>query len=104
VAPGHLTAISFASGTSLSLSPEKMRLFYEDLNFFRTRIVLRPQEITTSPEIARRLGVISINPALEVDFFGNVNSTHRTAGLDGTAACQSVRWTSQSTARGHSSF
>ena len=28
----------------------------------------------------------------------------RTGGLDGTAACQSVRWTSQSTARGHSSF
>jgi hypothetical protein len=24
--------------------------------------------------------------------------------LDGTAACQSVRWMSQSTARGHSSF
>jgi propionyl-CoA:succinyl-CoA transferase len=39
-------------------------------------LVLRPQEISNSPEIIRRLGVISINTALEVDLFGNVNSTH----------------------------
>jgi acetyl-CoA hydrolase len=50
-------------------SGEDCASLYEDLNFFRPRIVLRPQEITTSPEIARRLGVISINTALEVDFF-----------------------------------
>jgi Acetyl-CoA hydrolase/transferase C-terminal domain len=53
-----------------------MRLFYKDLNFFRPRIVVRPQESTNSLEIARRLGVISINTALEVDIFGNVNSSH----------------------------
>ncbi len=68
--------ITFASATSLSLSPEKMRIFHDDLDFFRKRIVLRPQEITNSPEIARRLGIISINTAMEVDIFGNINSTH----------------------------
>lgn len=68
--------VKFASATSLSLSPEKMNIFYNDLEFFRKRIVLRPQEITNSPEIARRLGVISINTAMEVDIFGNINSTH----------------------------
>lgn len=68
--------IKFASATALTLSPEKLRLFYQDIEFFRKRIVLRPQEITNSPEIARRLGVISINTAMEVDIFGNINSTH----------------------------
>lgn len=68
--------IKFASATSLSLSPDAMQLFYDNLEFFRHRIVLRPQEITNSPEIARRLGVISINTAMEADIFGNVNSTH----------------------------
>jgi acyl-CoA hydrolase len=38
--------------------------------------MLRPQEISNNPEIIRRLGVISINTALEADIFGNVNSTH----------------------------
>jgi len=68
--------ITFASATALTLSPEKMRLLNENRDFFRQRILLRPQEITNSPEIARRLGVISINTALEVDIFGNINSTH----------------------------
>lgn len=39
-------------------------------------MVLRPQEISNSPEIVRRLGLITINTAIEVDLFGNVNSTH----------------------------
>lgn len=57
--------ITFASATALALSPDKMRLLHENRDFFRQRIVLRPQEITNSPEIARRLGVISINTERE---------------------------------------
>lgn len=68
--------IKFASGTSLTLSRDKMKLVYDDLDSFKKRIVLRPQEISNSPEVARRIGVISINTAIEVDLFGNVNSTH----------------------------
>lgn len=68
--------IKFASAASLSLSAEKMKFFYENIDFFRPRVVLRPQEITNSPELARRLGIISINTAIEVDIFGNINSTH----------------------------
>ena len=41
-----------------------------------SRIVLRPQEISNHPGIIRRLGVISINTALEFDIYGNVNSSH----------------------------
>jgi propionyl-CoA:succinyl-CoA transferase len=68
--------IRFVSGVSLTLSPEVMAQVYGDLEFFRERIVLRPQEITNHPEIVRRLGLISINTALEIDLSGNVNSTH----------------------------
>ncbi len=66
----------FASTCALTLSAEKMARFAEHLDFFRKRVVMRPQEISNHPEIVRRLGIISMNTALEVDLFGNVNSTH----------------------------
>ena len=68
--------LSFASGTSLTVSPEVLQSIYGDIDFFRRRMVLRPQEISNNPEVVRRLGIISINTAIEVDIFGNVNSTH----------------------------
>jgi succinate CoA transferase len=68
--------IKFASGCSLTVSPEVLESIYADIDFFRDKIVLRPSEISNNPEIARRLGLITINTALEVDIFGNVNSTH----------------------------
>lgn len=68
--------VRFASCSSLTLSPSMLRHFYEHLEEYRPRVVLRPQEITNHPEVLRRLGVISINTALEADIFGNVNSTH----------------------------
>jgi len=68
--------ISFASATSLTLSPKLLESVYQDLEFFKQRILLRPQEISNHPEVVRRLGIISINTAIEVDIWGNVNSTH----------------------------
>ncbi|MEG0797828.1 MAG: succinate CoA transferase [Acidaminococcaceae bacterium] len=64
------------SGTALSPSPDCLKKFYEKVEFYKKYIVLRPQEIANSPEIARRLGVIAMNTAIEVDIYGNVNSTH----------------------------
>jgi acyl-CoA hydrolase len=49
---------------------------YKDWDFFKDKLVLRPQEISNNPEVARRLGLITINTALEADIFGNINSTH----------------------------
>ena len=68
--------ISFASGSSLTLSNEAMDRFYRDLDFFKNKLVLRPTEISNNPGLVRRLGVIGINTALEADIFGNINSTH----------------------------
>lgn len=68
--------IKFGSATSLTLSPPVLKEVYEDLEFFKSRIVLRPQEISNHPEVVRRLGIISINTAIEADIWGNINSTH----------------------------
>ena len=67
---------SFASTCSLTLSPEAMQRLVDDLERFRRHILLRPQEITNHPEIVRRLGIVSMNTAIEIDLAGNVNSTH----------------------------
>ena len=65
-----------ASTTSISPSPEGQIKFFEDIDFFRDKIIFRPEEISNKPEVARRLSVIAMNTALEVDIYGNVNSTH----------------------------
>lgn len=64
------------SSTSLTISDEILRRVYENMDFFAPRIVLRPQELSNNPGIIRRLGVISLNTALEVDLTGHANSTH----------------------------
>jgi len=66
----------FASGCSLTVTAPLLRDIYSNLDEFRSRLLLRPQEITNSPELVRRLGIISVNTAIEVDIAGNVNSTH----------------------------
>ena len=68
--------LSFASGTALSPSPDGLERFYKNIKEYRKHIVLRPQEVANSPEIARRIGIIAMNTAIECDIYGNVNSTH----------------------------
>ena len=68
--------VDFASATALTLSPQKQKYFNANIEKYRPFIILRPEEISNSPEVIRRLGVISINTALEADLSGNVNSTH----------------------------
>ena len=64
------------SGTSLSPSPAGLQRFYKNILNYKDKIILRPQEISNNPEISRRLGLIAMNTALEVDIYGNANSTH----------------------------
>lgn len=68
--------VSVVSGSSLSPSPTGLKRFYDGIDKYKNKIILRPQEISNHPEIARRLGLIAMNTALEVDIYGNVNSTH----------------------------
>src|SRR5699024_758334 len=64
---GHL---EMASATSITLSAEKTEAVMNNLAAYRDRIVLRPQELSNQAEVIRRLGVIAINTALEVDIYG----------------------------------
>ena len=48
-----------ASATSISLSTAALADFTSHLDFYRQRIVLRPQEISNHPELVRRLGIIA---------------------------------------------
>lgn len=70
---GKATAVS---ATALSPSPEALETMLQEMDFFHDKIILRPQEISNNPEVIRRLGVIAMNTAVEVDIYGNVNSTH----------------------------
>lgn len=53
-----------------------MKQVYGNFEKYRGQLIMRPQEISNHPEIIRRLGLISINTALGLDIYGNVNSTH----------------------------
>ena len=68
--------IDMISGTSLSPSPDGLKRFYDNIDRYSKKIILRPQEISNNGEVARRLGVIAMNTALEMDIYGHVNSTH----------------------------
>ena len=68
--------VNVASCCSITLSEEKMKAVYGNFKTYKDKIIMRPQEMSNHPEIIRRLGLISINTALEFDIYGNVNSTH----------------------------
>jgi succinyl-CoA:acetate CoA-transferase len=68
--------LRFASATAFSLSPEAAASLNADMMHFRSKLMLRPQEISNHPELIRRLGSIAMNGLIEADIYGNVNSTH----------------------------
>ncbi|KOS08184.1 acetyl-CoA hydrolase [Flavobacterium akiainvivens] len=68
--------MDFASASSITVSQECHDNLIKNFDKYQDKIVLRPQNISNSPEVIRRLGVIAINTAIEFDIYGNVNSTH----------------------------
>ena len=68
--------LDFASASSMTLSQRHYQRVLDNLHVYRSRLLLRPQEISNHPELIRRLGLIAINTSLECDIYGNINSTH----------------------------
>lgn len=68
--------LDFASAASITVSAECYERVFSDIGKYRDKIILRPQSVSNSPEVIRRLGIIGINTAIEFDIYGNVNSTH----------------------------
>jgi acetyl-CoA hydrolase len=67
--------LDFASATSVRFSPEGFKRFYDGYDNYEGKILLRSQQVSNSPEIIRRLGVIGMNTPVEVDIYAHANST-----------------------------
>ncbi|MFH6972353.1 succinate CoA transferase [Flavobacterium petrolei] len=68
--------LNFASASSITVSENCYKHILDNFEKYKDKILLRPQTISNSAEVIRRLGVIAINTAIEFDIYGNVNSTH----------------------------
>lgn len=67
--------IETASTGALTFSNESLQALYNDIGPYRGRILIRPSEVSNCPEIISRLGICSLNTAIEVDIYGHVNSS-----------------------------
>lgn len=68
--------MTFASATAITVSPEKTKEIYKNFDRYKDKIFLRPQDISNNAEIIKRINIIAVNTAMDVDIYGNVNSTH----------------------------
>lgn len=67
--------VDVASGTSFTPSEEGLSRLLDNMDHYAQYCILRPMDISNNPEVIRRLGVIAMNTAIEVDIYGHVNST-----------------------------
>ncbi|GAB6273480.1 MAG: acetyl-CoA hydrolase/transferase family protein [Peptococcaceae bacterium] len=65
-----------ASTPGFLLSEEKWQRFCQNIDKYKDKIIIRSVEVTNNAEIVRRLGVIALNNLLEIDIYGNINSSH----------------------------
>ncbi|KAK0705541.1 hypothetical protein B0H67DRAFT_604335 [Lasiosphaeris hirsuta] len=67
--------LDFATATSVRFSPAGFDRFYDNWASYKDKLLLRSQQVSNSPEIIRRLGVIGMNTPVEVDIYAHANST-----------------------------
>ncbi|KAH0844845.1 Acetyl-CoA hydrolase [Fonsecaea pedrosoi] len=74
--------LDFATATSIRFSPGGFQRFYDgglrmrqQWENYHSKLILRSQQVSNSPEIIRRLGVIGMNTPVEVDIYAHANST-----------------------------
>ncbi|WP_160712851.1 succinate CoA transferase [Chitinophaga solisilvae] len=78
--------LDIASASSITVSQPCYERVFNNFERYKPHIILRPQDISNAAEVIRRLGVISINTAIECDIYGHVNSTH----IGGTAMMNGI--------------
>jgi succinyl-CoA:acetate CoA-transferase len=64
-----------ASATSLALSADGQNRLFEHVDRYAEDVILRPGDVSNSPTLIDRFGVVAVNSAVEVDLYGHVNST-----------------------------
>jgi len=67
--------LDFATATSIRFSPDGFKRFYDNYERYAPKLLLRPQSVSNSPEIIKRLGIIGMNTPVEVDIYAHANST-----------------------------
>jgi succinyl-CoA:acetate CoA-transferase len=72
LATGKATALS-TGGLGMS---ERVERILNDTPDLRDHLVIRNGDITNNPEVIGRLGLIALNSGIEIDVYGNVNSSH----------------------------
>jgi succinyl-CoA:acetate CoA-transferase len=68
--------LTVASATAMAVTPDCQQRVFENAERYAERMVLRPSFVSNAAETVDRFGVIGVNSALEVDVYGNANSTH----------------------------
>lgn len=68
--------VSCVSTGGISATEDMLNNIMRHPERYRGRLVIRPTEITNNPEVIKRLGLISMNNAVEADIYGNINSSH----------------------------
>ncbi|WP_394266326.1 acetyl-CoA hydrolase/transferase C-terminal domain-containing protein [Anaerotignum sp.] len=70
---GKVKAISTGS---IQMTPRAVQLLKEQPELFRDKIVIRNTDITNRAETIGRMGIIALTSGIEMDIYGNVNSSH----------------------------
>ena len=73
LASGRAAAVFIGS---IQMTPRVIQLLEEQPERFRERVVIRNTDVTNSAETVGRLGLITLNSGIEMDVYGNVNSSH----------------------------
>ncbi|SCU91290.1 LADA_0F09098g1_1 [Lachancea dasiensis] len=83
-------SLDYATATSIRLTEPGFKRFFDHWDEFASKLCLRSQVVSNSPELIRRLGVIAMNTPVEVDIYAHANSTNVSGsrmlnGLGGSA-------------------
>jgi acyl-CoA hydrolase len=74
--PDERSYVTCASGCSLTIIPALLEDIYANFNFFKDKLILRPQENFEQPRGSSPVGINYHQHRAEAEIFGNVNSTH----------------------------
>lgn len=69
-------SLDYATATSIRLTEKGFETFFDNWDEFSSKLCLRSQVVSNSPEVIRRLGVIAMNTPVEVDIYAHANSTN----------------------------
>lgn len=73
IAKGKVRA---ASTGSIQMTPRVIELLEAMPELFREKVAIRNTDITNNAETIGRLGIVALTSGIEMDMYGNVNSSH----------------------------